>query len=183
MLLGIRLLSDRLGDEPYPQSIYILIVMKDQNKLKNMGLKATFPRLKILDIFRRYDGDEELRHLSAEDVYRLLIAEEVDIGLATVYRVLTQFEQAGILTRSQFDGGKAVFELNDGDQHDHFICTHCARVVEFSDPEIEQRQYRIAENLGFELESHTLVLYGTCKDCQEEKSGAVAGQRNNPKGR
>lgn len=153
--------------------------MKDQNKLKNMGLKATFPRLKILDIFRRYDDDEEYRHLSAEDVYRLLISEEVDIGLATVYRVLTQFEQAGILTRSQFDGGKAVFELNDGDQHDHFICTHCARVVEFSDPEIEKRQYRIAENLGFELESHTLVLYGTCKDCQEEKTNAM----NTPGGR
>src|SRR5690625_8018891 len=95
--------------------------MKDQNKLKNMGLKATFPRLKILDIFRRHDDDEDMRHLSAEDVYRLLITEEVVIGLATVYRVLTQFEQAGILTRSQFDGGKAVFELNDGGKHDHFI--------------------------------------------------------------
>src|SRR5699024_10304825 len=139
--------------------------MESQNELKSAGLKATFPRLKILDIFRR----AEPRHQSAEDVYRTLIAEDVDIGLATVYRVLTQFEQAGILTRSQFDGGKAVFELNDGDEHDHFICTHCARVVEFSDPEIEKRQYKIADNLGFELESHTLVLYGTCKDCQEEK--------------
>ena len=94
--------------------------MNDQNELKNMGLKATFPRLKILDIFRRSDQDGQ-RHLSAEDVYRLLIAEEVDIGLATVYRVLTQFEQAGILVRSQFDGGKAVFELNDGDHHDHLV--------------------------------------------------------------
>lgn len=169
-LLGIRLLCVQAGRRALPQSHDTFAkVMKDQNKLKNMGLKATFPRLKILDIFRRYDDDEDYRHLSAEDVYRLLIAEDVDIGLATVYRVLTQFEQAGILTRSQFDGGKAVFELNDGDQHDHFICTHCARVVEFSDPEIEKRQYKIAENLGFELESHTLVLYGTCKDCQESK--------------
>src|SRR3546814_4271088 len=91
--------------------------MNDQNELKSMGLKATFPRLKILDIFRRSD----IRHQSAEDVYRALIAEDVDIGLATVYRVLTQFEQAGILVRSQFDGGKAVFELNDGDHHDHLI--------------------------------------------------------------
>ena len=105
---------------------------------------------------------------------RILIAEDVDIGLATVYRVLTQFEQAGILMRSQFDGGKAVFELNDGDHHDHFICTNCAKVVEFSDPEIEKRQYVIADNLGFELESHTLVLYGTCEDClSSAKSGRV----------
>ncbi|MBP6623082.1 MAG: transcriptional repressor, partial [Alcaligenes sp.] len=112
--------------------------MNDQNELKNMGLKATFPRLKILDIFRRSDLDGQ-RHLSAEDVYRLLIAEEVDIGLATVYRVLTQFEQAGILVRSQFDGGKAVFELNDGDHHDHLICTNCGVVEEFTDSDIEAR--------------------------------------------
>lgn len=109
--------------------------MSDQSELKNMGLKATFPRLKILDIFRKSD----LRHLSAEDVYRALIAENVEIGLATVYRVLTQFEQAGILTRSQFDTGKAVFELNDGDHHDHLICTNCGTVFEFSDPDIEKR--------------------------------------------
>lgn len=142
--------------------------MKDQNELKNMGLKATFPRLKILDVFRRHDDTKEMRHLSAEDVYRLLIAEDVDIGLATVYRVLTQFEQAGILIRSQFDGGKAVFELNDGDRHDHFICTNCAKVVEFSDPEIEKRQFDIADRLGFELESHTFVLYGICHACLDD---------------
>src|SRR5690606_38103690 len=135
--------------------------MNDQNELKNMGLKATFPRLKILDIFRRAD----LRHQSAEDVYRALIAEDVDIGLATVYRVLTQFEQAGILVRSQFDGGKAVFELNDGDHHDHLICTHCNKVVEFSDTDIERRQYKIAEDHGFVLESHTMMLYGMCPEC------------------
>ncbi|HLS43355.1 MAG TPA: ferric iron uptake transcriptional regulator [Paenalcaligenes sp.] len=154
--------------------------MKDQNELKNMGLKATFPRLKILDVFRRNDDTQEMRHLSAEDVYRLLIAEDVDIGLATVYRVLTQFEQAGILMRSQFDGGKAVFELNDGDHHDHFICTNCTKVVEFSDPEIEKRQYKIAEDLGFELESHTLVLYGICEECISSNR-VSAGTRLTPK--
>ena len=140
--------------------------MTDPNDLKNAGLKATFPRLKILDIFRRADE----RHQSAEDVYRTLIAEDVDIGLATVYRVLTQFEQAGILVRSQFDGGKAVFELNDGDHHDHLICTHCNKVVEFSDDKIEARQYKVAEDHGFTLESHTMMLYGMCPECAEKKA-------------
>lgn len=140
--------------------------MTDPVDLKNAGLKATFPRLKILDIFRRADE----RHQSAEDVYRTLIAEDVDIGLATVYRVLTQFEQAGILVRSQFDGGKAVFELNDGDHHDHLICTHCNKVVEFSDDHIETRQYKVAEDHGFILESHTMMLYGMCPECAVKKA-------------
>lgn len=96
--------------------------------------------------------------------------EDVDIGLATVYRVLTQFEQAGILTRSQFDGGKAVFELNDGDHHDHLICTNCGKVVEFTDPEIEKRQHFIAEEKGFSLESHTMMLFGICPACQKKRS-------------
>lgn len=135
----------------------------DQSDLKNVGLKATFPRLKILDIFRKSDE----RHLSAEDVYRFLIAENIDIGLATVYRVLTQFEQAGILTRSQFDGGKSIFELNDGDHHDHLICTHCGSVTEFNDEEIEKRQHKIARDNGFTLESHDMVLYGVCKKCNK----------------
>jgi len=134
----------------------------DQSDLKNVGLKATFPRLKILDIFRKSDE----RHLSAEDVYRFLIAENIDIGLATVYRVLTQFEQAGILSRSQFDGGKSIFELNDGDHHDHLICTHCGSVTEFNDEEIEKRQHKIARDNSFTLESHAMVLYGVCKNCQ-----------------
>ncbi len=133
----------------------------DQSDLKNVGLKATFPRLKILDIFRK-SGQ---RHLSAEDVYRALIGESVEIGLATVYRVLTQFEQAGILARSQFDGGKAIFELNDGDHHDHLICTHCGRVAEFSDADIEKRQHKVARDNGFTLESHAMVLYGVCTTC------------------
>ena len=142
--------------------------MNDQNELKNMGLKATFPRLKILDVFRKADQ----RHQSAEDIYRALINDDVDIGLATVYRVLTQFEQAGILVRSQFDGGKAVFELNDGDHHDHLICTNCGIVVEFSDPEIEKRQHRIAKDHGFALESHTMMLYGTCGECRGKMTKA-----------
>jgi Fur family ferric uptake transcriptional regulator len=136
--------------------------MSDQSDLKNMGLKATFPRLKIMDIFRK-SGQ---RHLSAEDVYRALIAEHVEIGLATVYRVLTQFEQAGILSRSQFDSGKAVFELDDGDHHDHIICTHCGVVVEFNDADLEKRQHKIAREHGFTLESHAMVLYGVCAKCR-----------------
>jgi Fur family ferric uptake transcriptional regulator len=133
----------------------------DQSDLKNLGLKATFPRLKILDFFRK-SGQ---RHLSAEDVYRALVGENVDIGLATVYRVLTQFEQAGILLRSQFDGGKAIFELNDVDHHDHLICTHCGKVVEFSDHDIEKRQHKVAQQNGFSLQSHAMVLYGVCQAC------------------
>ena len=136
-------------------------IENDQYDLKHVGLKATFPRLKILDIFRKSDQ----RHLSAEDVYRMLIGESVDIGLATVYRVLTQFEQAGILSRSQFDGGKAIFELNDGDHHDHLICTHCGKVVEFTDVDIEKRQHKVARENGFTLESHAMVLYGVCQSC------------------
>ena len=139
----------------------------DQSDLKTVGLKATFPRLKVLDIFRR----AEHRHLSAEDVYRALLAENVEIGLATVYRVLTQFEQAGILSRSQFDGVKAIFELNDGDHHDHLICTHCGSVAEFSDDKIEERQHDVAKKHGFTLESHAMVLYGVCSVCQKSNKG------------
>jgi len=141
-------------------------MIDEQNELKNMGLKATFPRLRVLDVFRK----SEERHLSAEDVYRALIGEQVDIGLATVYRVLTQFEQAGLLSRSQFDTGKAVFELNDGDHHDHLVCTSCGSVLEFSDTEIERRQKSVAKEHGFLLESHAMVLYGTCKPCSERST-------------
>ena len=150
--------------------------MDDQNELKSAGLKATFPRLKILDIFRRADP----RHQSAEDVYRTLMAEDVDIGLATVYRVLTQFEQAGILTRSQFDGTRAVFEMNDGDHHDHLICTSCGKVVEFYEKNIEKRQHEIAREHGFVLESHTMMLYGICGSCLEAQK---RGGRENRDGR
>ena len=112
----------------------------NSQSLKSIGLKATFPRLKILDLFQKAEN----RHLTAEDVYRLLIAEDMDIGLATVYRVLTQFEQAGLLERHYFESGKAVFELNEGNHHDHLVCLQCGNVEEFFDPEIEDRQNRIA---------------------------------------
>ena len=132
--------------------------MNDQTELKNMGLKATFPRLKILDVFRK----AETRHHSAEDVYRALIAEDVDIGLATVYRVLTQFEQAGLLIRHHFESGKAVFELNQGGHHDHLVCMQCGHVEEFFDSEIEKRQEKIAKDRGFKIHDHSLHLYVDC---------------------
>lgn len=140
--------------------------MSDQSELKSIGLKATFPRLKILDLFRK----AEHRHMSADDVYRLLMTENVDIGLATVYRVLTQFEEAGILLRSQFDGGKSVFELNGGEHHDHLVCTNCGRVEEFHDAEIERRQQEIADRHGFTLNEHALSLYGLCPACRSGKA-------------
>ena len=126
--------------------------------LKSSGLKATLPRLKILEIFQ----GSVVRHLSAEDVYKLLLAENLDVGLATVYRVLTQFEQAGLLSRNHFESGKAVFELNEGSHHDHLVCLDCGLVEEFFDDEIEKRQHRIAEERGFKLSEHALALYGNC---------------------
>ncbi|RZT41132.1 ferric iron uptake transcriptional regulator [Cupriavidus agavae] len=131
--------------------------------LKNIGLKATVPRLKILEIFQT----SEQRHLSAEDVYRILLNEHMDIGLATVYRVLTQFEQAGLLSRNNFESGKAIFELNEGKHHDHLVCLDCGRVEEFFDADIEHRQQSIARERGFALQEHALSLYGNCtkNDC------------------
>jgi Fur family ferric uptake transcriptional regulator len=132
--------------------------------LKVSGLKATAPRLKILEIFQKRSSEvEPARHMSAEDVYRALVAEHVDVGLATVYRVLTQFEQAGLLVRRHFEAGRAVFELNEGPHHDHLVCLTCGRVEEFVDPEIEQRQKTIAHERGFELQDHALALYGVCR--------------------
>ncbi|HEY3537695.1 MAG: ferric iron uptake transcriptional regulator [Trinickia sp.] len=141
--------------------------MTNPTDLKNIGLKATLPRLKILEIFQR----SPVRHLTAEDVYRNLLNEQLDIGLATVYRVLTQFEQAGLLSRSNFESGKAVFELNEGTHHDHLVCVDCGRVEEFFDPEIEKRQQAIAEERGFKLQEHALALYGTCtkENCPHRK--------------
>lgn len=132
--------------------------MPNPADLKNIGLKATLPRLKILEIFQ----STKVRHLTAEDVYRHLLNENLDIGLATVYRVLTQFEQAGLLSRSNFESGKAVFELNQGDHHDHLVCLDCGRVEEFFDAEIERRQKMIATENGFVLQEHSLAMYGSC---------------------
>jgi Fur family ferric uptake transcriptional regulator len=126
--------------------------------LKASGLKATLPRLKILDIFQ----NSAVRHLTAEDVYKILLADNMDVGLATVYRVLTQFEQAGQLHRNHFESGKAIFELNQGTHHDHLVCLDCGRVEEFVDEEIEQRQHRIADERGFKIAEHAPAIYGNC---------------------
>ena len=132
--------------------------MTHVDELKSSGLKATLPRLKILEIFQQ----AQQRHMTAEDVFKALLTEGADIGLATVYRVLMQFEQAGLLTRSNFESGKAVFELNEGQHHDHLVCLDCGRVEEFYDPEIETRQRAVAVGRGFELQEHTLALYARC---------------------
>jgi len=132
--------------------------MHDPSDLKNAGLKATLPRLKILSLFE----NSKDRHLSAEDIYKVMIGAGEDVGLATVYRVLTQFEQAGLLIRHHFESGKAVFELNGGNHHDHIVCIKCGRVEEFYDAEIEKRQKVAAEKFGFEMQDHSLTIYGVC---------------------
>lgn len=137
-------------------------------ELRAAGLKATLPRLKILDLFQRAQLEQQRRHLSADEVYKLLLQEHIDIGLATVYRVLTQFEQAGVLARNNFEQGKAVFELNEGHHHDHLVCLQCGRVEEFYDAEIEKRQHKIAKDLGFALQDHALALYANCTKAQCE---------------
>ena len=132
--------------------------MDNIDELKSTGLKATLPRLKILEIFQK----AEQRHMTAEDVYRLLLAEQSDIGLATVYRVLTQFEQAGLLSRNHFEVGKAVYELREDEHHDHLVCLDCGRVEEFYDAEIEKRQNDVARTKGFAIADHALSLYANC---------------------
>jgi len=144
--------------------------MTSSSDLKNVGLKATLPRLRIINLFET----SKLRHMTAEDVYRQLLSEGLDIGLATIYRVLTQFEQAGLLVRHHFESGKAVFELNEGQHHDHIVCLSCGRVEEFCDADIEKRQRRIARDRGFELREHALYLYAEClkPDCPHRKRNA-----------
>jgi Fur family ferric uptake transcriptional regulator len=132
--------------------------MTNIEELKSTGLKATIPRLKILEVFQR----SSQRHMSAEDVFKVLLLENSDVGLATVYRVLTQFEQASILSRSQFEGGKSVYELNEGQHHDHLVCLDCGEVEEFYDPEIESRQQAVAQAKGFTITDHALSLYARC---------------------
>lgn len=145
--------------------------MSNAQDLKTIGLKATTPRLRVLELFER----SSVRHLSAEDVYRLLLNDEFDIGLATVYRVLTQFEQAGLLQRHHFESGKAVFELNDSSHHDHLVCLRCGRVEEFFDEEIERRQARVANQRGFEIRAHSLYIYADCVkvDCAHRTSAPL----------
>lgn len=132
--------------------------MTNADELKSSGLKATLPRIKILEVFQR----TAQRHMTAEDVFKALLTEGADIGLATVYRVLMQFEQAGLLTRNHFESGKSVFELNEGQHHDHLVCMTCGRVEEFFDNEIEKRQRAVAQERGFDLHEHSLALYAVC---------------------
>lgn len=137
--------------------------------LRGLGLKVTGPRLKILEIFKTRAEKNEPGHLSAEEVYKILEDEGEEIGLATVYRVLAQFANAGILVRRNFENGTAVFELDDGKHHDHLICVMCGKVMEFLDPKIESLQQEVAAKNGYKLVDHTMALYGVCSDCQKKK--------------
>lgn len=133
--------------------------------LKKAGLKATLPRIKILQILE----ENPLRHMSAEDVYKVLLGTGEDVGLATVYRVLTQFETAGLVARHHFEGGQSVFEINQGEHHDHILCVGCGKVDEFVDEVIEQRQRAIAKKAGYVMTDHSLYIYGMCGACQKKK--------------
>ena len=137
----------------------------ESQDLRKAGLKVTLPRLKVLEILET----ASTRHLSAEDVYKSLLGMGEDIGLATVYRVLTQFESAGLVSRLSIDSGHAVFELEDGTHHDHLLCVRCNRIEEFTDEVIEQRQRAIAIEKGFDMTDHSLYIYGVCAECQKEK--------------
>ena len=142
--------------------------MLQRQELRKAGLKVTLPRLKILEIL----ANNEQRHLSAEDIYKELLDTGEDIGLATVYRVLTQFEAAGLVTRHHFENGMAVFELNRGDHHDHLVCVECGSVAEFIDAAIEDRQKVVARERGFELHDHSMILYGRCANCRARGGAA-----------
>ena len=137
--------------------------------LRNAGLKVTLPRLKILEILET----GTTRHQSAEDIYKSLLSSNEDIGLATVYRVLTQFETAGLVTRHHFENGMAVFELNRGDHHDHIVCIECGKVEEFIDASIEDRQKTIARERGYVLHDHSMILYGRCAECRARTGAGV----------
>lgn len=137
----------------------------ESQDLRKAGLKVTLPRLKVLEVLETSDH----RHMSAEDVYKAMLEMGEEIGLATVYRVLTQFEGAGLVSRLSIEGGHAVFELEDGSHHDHLLCVRCHRIEEFVDEVIEQRQQAIAADKGFEMTDHSLYIYGVCKHCQQEK--------------
>jgi len=137
----------------------------ESQDLRKAGLKVTLPRLKVLEILET----AEPRHMSAEDVYKALLETGEEIGLATVYRVLTQFEGAGLVSRLSIDGGHAVFELEDGSHHDHLLCVRCNKIEEFIDEVIEQRQYAIAAEKGFEMTDHSLYIYGVCRECQQKR--------------
>ena len=132
-----------------------------EHEIRNTGLKVTEPRLKILSVFEK----SKARHLSAEDIHDTLKAKSVVVGMATIYRALANFEKAGILNKSTFDDGRAIYEINEGPHHDHIVCVDCGNVEEFVDEEIEKRQKKIANQKGYSLKSHSLVLYGSCSQC------------------
>ena len=136
----------------------------ENQELRKAGLKVTLPRVKILQILENSDN----KHMSAEDVYKALIEADEDVGLATVYRVLTQFEAADLVMRHHFEGGHSVFELTSVDHHDHIVCNKCGRVEEFFDAIIEDQQDKIAEKYGFKITDHSMYLYGICSNCQKE---------------
>ena len=136
----------------------------ESQDIRNAGLKVTLPRVKILEMLERKQVSD--RHLTAENVYKNLLEQGEEIGLATVYRVLTQFEAAGLVKRLHFEGGNSVFELDRGEHHDHILCVKCGRVDEFTDDTIEARQQEIAQELGYEMTEHCLYLYGICSDCK-----------------
>ncbi|MGI9316632.1 MAG: ferric iron uptake transcriptional regulator [bacterium] len=140
--------------------------MAHSEDLRQVGLKNTLPRLKVLSILE----SSKVRHMSAEDVYKILLAEDESIGLATVYRVLTQFEDAGLVIRHNFEGDRAVFELNDEGHHDHMVCVSCGSVIEFIDQRIEELQEKVADDHDFSIQDHSLTLYGICKKCKPRTS-------------
>ncbi len=140
--------------------------MPGHEDIKGAGLKVTAPRVKVLEVFRSCGS----RHLNADEVHRLLVEQGADVGLATVYRVLTQLEEAGILSRNTFNAGKAVYELNAGKHHDHLICLGCGRTDEFYDSVIEERQQAVAASMGYLLQEHQMALYGYCADCAAKRA-------------
>ncbi len=140
--------------------------MLDGTDLKQAGLKTTRPRLKVLAVLE----NSEVRHMAAEDVYKILLDDRQSIGLATIYRVLTQFEDAGLVIRHNFEGERAVFELNDEAHHDHMVCVECGEVTEFVDPRIEAQQEKVAKDHGFDIHDHALTLYGKCKNCVKKSA-------------
>jgi Fur family ferric uptake transcriptional regulator len=132
------------------------------NDIKNAGLKITAPRIKILEILEKSQN----KHLTADDIYKELLLNNTEVGVATIYRVLTQFEQVGIVNKLNFENNQAIFELSDAQHHDHIVCTNCGKIEEFNDNTIEKCQEKIADKFGFKLTDHSLYLYGLCKDCQ-----------------
>lgn len=136
----------------------------ENKELRKLGLKVTLPRVKILHVLEKADP----HHMSAEDVYKTLLEMGEDVGLATVYRVLTQFEEAGLVKRHNFEGGYSVFEIDQGQHHDHMVCVKCNRVEEFVDKAIEKRQEQVAEAVGFKITDHSLTIYGICNHCSNQ---------------